>query len=308
MSIKEEAWNKIVNLNSFLKKERIRTSSIEEKIYNYEFSVDLDKNKFKVQVYFGKKGIKTIIQGNEKSPAYNKIRNMIFEESQFDFANSEIEEPLSYIGSDECGKGDFFGPLIVGAVFVDEVTQKKLKAIGVRDSKDLTENQIQSISKNIKQIIGSNYEVVQINPAKYNQLYEQFKNLNKLLDWAHSKAVDNLLITTGCKTVITDKFSNKDLKVSFLSSHNNVEFIQSHKAERFVGVAAASILARDALNQWFINNKIDNIELPKGSSQQVEIAAQKLIDSKGYSTLTDFAKLHFKTTQKLKSNKTNYNS
>lgn len=172
MSIKEEAWNKIVNLNSFLKKERIRTSSIEEKIYNYEFSVDLDKNKFKVQVYFGKKGIKTIIQGNEKSPAYNKIRNMIFEESQFDFANSEIEEPLSYIGSDECGKGDFFGPLIVGAVFVDEVTQKKLKAIGVRDSKDLTENQIQSISKNIKQIIGSNYEVVQINPAKYNQLYE----------------------------------------------------------------------------------------------------------------------------------------
>lgn len=235
MSIKEEAWNKIVNLNSFLKKERIRTSSIEEKIYNYEFSVDLDKNKFKVQVYFGKKGIKTIIQGNEKSPAYNKIRNMIFEESQFDFANSEIEEPLSYIGSDECGKGDFFGPLIVGAVFVDEVTQKKLKAIGVRDSKDLTENQIQSISKNIKQIIGSNYEVVQINPAKYNQLYEQFKNLNKLLDWAHSKAVDNLLITTGCKTVITDKFSNKDLKVSFLSSHNiAVNFFRPMKRVSFI--------------------------------------------------------------------------
>ncbi len=42
-----------------------------------------------------------------------------------------------YIGSDEAGKGDFFGPLVVAAVAVDEQTLEILRAIGVKDSKTL---------------------------------------------------------------------------------------------------------------------------------------------------------------------------
>ena len=46
---------------------------------------------------------------------------------------------LARIGLDESGKGDYFGPLVVGAVYVDESTEAKLIRMGVRDSKRVAE-------------------------------------------------------------------------------------------------------------------------------------------------------------------------
>lgn len=303
MSLKEDAQKRILEIKESLDNEKIKTGILEEKTYNYEIDVPFNNYNFKVLVYFGKKGLKTVLQGNDNTKEYNIIRNLIFDETEFEFALNDIQEPNEYIGSDECGKGDFFGPLVVGAVFINDDTKQKLKNIGVKDSKDLNQNQISILSIKIEEIVGTNFQVVQINPSKYNQLYEQFNNLNKLLDWAHSKAIDNLLKNTGCNTVITDKFSNNELKVSFLSSHNNVEFIQSHKAERFTGVAAASIIARDAFNKWFKDNNINGTELPKGSSLQIEPAAKNIIDKYGLPKMENFAKLHFKTYKKLITNK-----
>lgn len=302
MSLKEEAKKRIEEIKHLLEKENIAIGILEEKTYNYEINASLNKNNFKILVYFGKKGLKTILQGNDKIQEYNTIRQLVFEDSEFEFAISTINEPEEYIGSDECGKGDFFGPLVVGAVFVNAASFKKLKALGVRDSKDLNQNQIQTLSKEIKKIISSNYEIVQINPAKYNSLYEEFKNLNKLLNWAHSKAIDKLLISTECKTVITDQFSNKDLNVSSSINHNHVEFIQTHGGERFTGVAAASILARDSFNSWFEMQSNTGFELPKGSSELVETAARQLLKKISKDELKNFAKLHFKTTKKILTN------
>jgi ribonuclease HIII len=302
MSIKEDAKKRIDDIKHLLEKEKIATGILEEKTYNYEINATLNKNNFKILVYFGKKGLKTILQGNDKILEYQKIRRVVFDDAEFDFAISNIGEPEEYIGSDECGKGDFFGPLVVGAVFVNAASLKKLKALGVRDSKELNQNQIHTLSKEIKIIIGSNYEIVQINPAKYNSLYEEFKNLNKLLNWAHSKAIDKLLINTGCSTVITDQFSNKDLNVSSSINHNHVEFIQTHGGERFTGVAAASILARDSFNTWFEMQSNDGLELPKGSSELVETAARQLLKNINKDELRNFAKLHFKTTKKILAN------
>ena len=47
---------------------------------------------------------------------------------------------IARIGSDESGKGDYFGPLVVAAVYVDEQTEAQLLALGVRDSKLLPDN------------------------------------------------------------------------------------------------------------------------------------------------------------------------
>ncbi len=299
MDIKEKAYNSIQKIKSALNENNLSSTSISEKNYNYEITVTMNRVDVKIQVYFGKKGIKTIIQGDTKSPEYKLIQNLIQDQPVLDFAEKKLNEPFEYIGSDECGKGDFFGPLVTAAVFVNKETQKELKQAGVRDSKDLNENQITELSKLIKHTAVNNYEIVKINPAKYNQLYDKFKNLNKLLNWAHSKAIDTLLQKTNCKTVITDKFSNKDLIVTSNVNHSSVEFIQETKAEKFVGVAAASILARNEFNQWFNQQRKLGHNFPKGSSEAVTEAASKLFKQLSGNKMDEYVKLHFKTLTKI---------
>jgi ribonuclease HIII len=299
MNIKETAFSQISKFKFLLDEEGISTSTISERDYNYEILAKINRANIKIQVYFGKKGVKTIIQGDSSSSEYQTIQNIIQEQSELNFQKENLSEPGEYIGSDECGKGDFFGPLVTAAVFVDNTTQSKLRKIGVRDSKDLKENQITELAFQIKETIGNNYEVIKINPSKYNQLYEKFNNLNKLLNWSHSKAIDSLLQKTNCKTVITDKFSNKDLNVTFDTNHSSVKFIQEPRAEKYVGVAAASILARNEFNQWFIQQKKLGYDLPKGSSEIVTDAASNLLKKIDKKTIGDFVKLHFKTLQKI---------
>ena len=53
----------------------------------------------------------------------------------------EVLNPESitpHMGVDESGKGDFFGPLVIAAAYVDPVIAKDLKAMNVRDSKTIT--------------------------------------------------------------------------------------------------------------------------------------------------------------------------
>ncbi len=299
MNIKENALKYILNINKLLNSEGISSTEISEREYNYEISVSLNNSKFKIQVYFGKKGLKTVIQGDSSSQYYIELQNLIFEQPALSFSKTDLIEPDSYIGSDECGKGDFFGPLVIAAVYVDKMTKDKLKQIGVRDSKDLSETQIADISSKIKKNIGDNFEIVKINPAKYNQLYEKFNNLNKLLNWAHSKAVDSILQKTNCKTVITDKFSNAELTTASKIDRSNVDFIQEHRAEKYVGVAAASILARHEFNSWFINQKKMGYNFPKGASDAVTNAAYQLSKSIPANEMSDYVKIHFKTFKKI---------
>src|SRR5690606_37541145 len=119
----------------------------------------------------------------------------------------EIAEPDDYIGIDESGKGDFFGPLVIAAVYSDTSLNKQLLSAGVKDSKLLNDEQINIAALRIKAIISQNrYTIISIGPEKYNQLYNSFKNLNKLLAWGHSKAIENILTQHSVKTAISDKF------------------------------------------------------------------------------------------------------
>lgn len=299
MNLEEQAKKQIEVLSKHCKNAGINSSPIIKKDYNYEFTVQDGKEKIKIQVYFGKKGVKTILQGNSNSDLYKTVNNLVVDEPRLDLKQNAIDEPDEYIGSDECGKGDIFGPLVVSAVYVNKETSAALKKIGVRDSKEISDFQIGSLAKKIKSIIDNNYEVVKINPEKYNKLYDEFQNLNKLLNWAHSKAIETLLEKTKCKTVITDKFSNADLSISKNAAYSSVEFIQLPKAESYTGVAAASILARDALNNWFNTHKKNNIELPKGSSEKAESVLKKILKNFDKDEMSRLAKLHFKTFKKL---------
>ncbi len=299
MDLEHKAKKKIEDYHRHLKKLGFAASSVEKKQFNYEFSVSSDKNRVKVNVYFGKKGLKSVLQGDEKSDFFATVKNTILDEPELLLQTSNLIEPGKYIGTDECGKGDFFGPLVVGAVYIDNKTKPELVKLGVRDSKELSEHQIGFLAKEIRQIVGDNFEVIKITPTKYNELYDKFKNLNKLLDWAHSKAIENLVNRTNCKYVITDKFRREPLHINSSSAHTDVEFVQLEKAERFIGVAAGSILARDSFNQWFKSHSRKGLNLPKGSSENVERYASTLLKKIGEEKITEVAKLHFKTFKKI---------
>jgi ribonuclease HIII len=204
---------------------------------------------------------------------------------------------IERIGIDESGKGDYFGPLVIAAVFVDATTQGELKLMAVRDSKKISDGRILEMAPDIKTICP--HSVIAIGPQKYNELYAKIKNLNRLLAWGHAKALENLLEHVPCERAISDQFGNERLILNALQEKGRTIVLEQRtKAESDLAVAAASILARAEflLRLKRLSNEVGTT-LPKGASPTVELAARMVIKKHGQDRLGHVAKLHFKTTQ-----------
>jgi len=204
---------------------------------------------------------------------------------------------IERIGIDESGKGDYFGPLVIAAVFVDATTQGELKLMEVRDSKKISDGRILEMAPDIKTICP--HSVIAIGPQKYNELYAKIKNLNRLLAWGHAKALENLLERVPCERAISDQFGNERLILNALQDKGRTIVLEQRtKAESDLAVAAASILARAEflLRLKRLSNEVGTT-LPKGASPTVELAARMVIKKHGQDRLGHVAKLHFKTTQ-----------
>lgn len=298
---KQQAKRLIEQEIKFLAEKGITVSGIKEDQYNFNCDLHNGKDDVKLLVYFGKKGIKKILQGNKESDFYNKINELIFGKELFEFNKNEIVEPEKYIGTDESGKGDFFGPLVVAGVLVDKNSIIELRKIGVKDSKELTDSQISVLAEKIKKIVKDKTDIIVINPEKYNELYSKIGNLNKLLAWGHAKVLENILTNHSAEEAISDKFGDEKLIIRSLQEKGkNLVLHQYTKAERYTAVAAASILARHKFIKWFQINKMKyKMNLLKGASSNVELAAKELIDKFGKEELKKVAKIHFKTTKKI---------
>jgi ribonuclease HIII len=208
-----------------------------------------------------------------------------------------IKHHIERIGIDESGKGDYFGPLVIAAVFVDATTQGELALMQVRDSKKISDGRILEMAPDIKTICP--HSVIAIGPQKYNELYAKIKNLNRLLAWGHAKALENLLERVSCERAISDQFGNERLILNVLQEKGRkIVLEQRPKAESDMAVAAASILARAEflLRLKRLSGEVGTT-LPKGASPTVELAARMVIKKHGQDRLGTVAKLHFKTTQ-----------
>jgi ribonuclease HIII len=204
-----------------------------------------------------------------------------------------------WIGTDESGKGDYFGALVVAAVAVDEATAVKLKDLGVKDSKTLSDSRATSLSESIQEMCP--FSVVVVGPPKYNELYSKFRNLNRLLAWGHARVIENLLHEAACDTVITDKFGDERfVERALMTKGKQVKLIQRHGAEDDIAVAAASVVARHKFLQNLdeLSTQV-GMQLPKGAGQPVDDAARLLIEKHGEDLLQKVAKVHFKTTRKV---------
>src|SRR5262249_28036876 len=164
--------------------------------------------------------------------------------------NPELLAPR--IGVDESGKGDFFGPLCIAGVYVNEMVINAWQDAGVRDSKNISsDGRIRELAELIQKTPGCVTTVVPIGNEKYNQLYRNFKSVNKMLAWGHARVIENLM---GLKyqmnpvpvRAISDQFASNKATVAgaLMSLGREIELVQKHRAEEDLAVAAASILAR----------------------------------------------------------------
>lgn len=205
---------------------------------------------------------------------------------------------MARIGCDESGKGDYFGPLVMAAVYVDSSTETRLQAIGVRDSKMLTDNRMQGTAEEIKKLCP--HIVVPVEPKRYNELYAKTGNLNRLLAWGHAWTLEQLLAQAPCKLAIIDQFGDPSyIRNALRERGRQITVEQRTHAEEDIAVAAASILAR----AWFVQileqlSKIAGVELPKGASDpSIVTVGRGIVARGGQEQLAEFAKLHFKTTE-----------
>lgn len=211
---------------------------------------------------------------------------------------------LPRLGVDESGKGDFFGPLCVAGVYVNEAVIKSWADVGIRDSKNISsDKRIRELAEVIRKTSGCVTAVVPIGNEAYNRLYAKMKSVNTMLAWGHARAIENLM---GLKhqmnpppvRAISDQFaSNKEtVAKALMSLGRGIELIQKHRAEEDLAVAAASILARhEFVARLGSLEKQFEMKFPKGASVAVDAAAKEFIVKHGAESLSKVAKMHFRT-------------
>jgi ribonuclease HIII len=211
---------------------------------------------------------------------------------------------LPRIGVDESGKGDFFGPLCIAGVYVNESVIKSWAELGVRDSKNISsDKRISELAEKIRKTAGCVVNVVAIGNEAYNRLYSKMKSVNAMLAWGHARVIENLMgMRYQMKPLpvkaISDQFaaSKTVIEKALMSEGRTIELVQRHKAEEDIAVAAASILARDEFVKGLA--KLEHqfaIKLPKGASAAVDAAAKQLVEERGAQSLGAVSKLHFRT-------------
>jgi len=205
------------------------------------------KNKLSVAVY--EKGPKALVQGKGVEEFVQfELEPKILGEARLGYEevhSPEMFEP--HFGVDESGKGDFFGPLVIAGVYVDRGIARKLVDAGVQDSKRIgSDARIRALGETIRKAAGGLVETVRIGPPRYNELYEKFGNLNKLLGWGHARVIENLLEKKpDCPRALSDQFADaRVVEQSLLRHGRTIDIQQRTRAESDIAVAAASILAR----------------------------------------------------------------
>ncbi len=261
------------------------------------------KNNLSVAVY--EKGPKVLVQGKGAEEFVQfELEPKILGEAKLGYEevhSPEMFEP--HFGVDESGKGDFFGPLVVAGVYVDRGIARKLIDAGVQDSKRIgSDARIRAFAETIRKRTAGLIETVLIGPERYNELYQKFGNLNKLLGWGHARVIENLLAKkSDCPRALSDQFADaRVIEQSLLRHGRKIDIEQRTKAESDIAVAAASILAREAFINWLERRgKELGLRLERGVSANVKEAAKKLVEMNGPQVLRGLAKVHFRTAHEI---------
>lgn len=277
----------------------------EKKInYGYQYTVKLAEAKLTLNIYNGKKGLNIVYSGDsalaERAAALLEGRK------------AQAAAPATFVtdglwaGSDESGKGDFFGSLVVAAVVVDNTTADKLRAAGVKDCKLLTDKKILELEDIIKASV-VDYSVLELKPRVYNLRYEQVAaqggKLNQLLGYGHVAALSKVLEKhEDCHSALIDQFTTSMVNIRALKQRfPQCDVRQQPKAESNLAVAAASVLARAQFLHTMaaLAAEAGVQALPKGGGAQATACARELAAKYGKEALRNYVKLHFANYQRV---------
>jgi ribonuclease HIII len=262
-----------------------------------------------MNIYYSSKKDKISFTVSKKKSNVSDILQQVVAKYSGDIFSTEehnLHNWTHWIGSDESGKGDFFGPLVATAFYCKSGDINKLRELGVRDSKELKDQQINIIARKVMKLFPGQYKQIVLTPKKYNELYNNFKkskkNLNHLLAWMHSKVIADLAKSFNPEGILVDKFANPSL-VNYYLANEKVEYfdvIHVTKGERDVAVAAASILARYKFNMGmeYYSDQY-GMKIPKGGGNNTLTQGKIFIEKHGQAKLEDVCKMHFVNYKKI---------
>ena len=218
----------------------------------------------------------------------------------------------AHAGSDESGKGDYFGPLVVCCAYTAEKLSEEMRKLGVKDCKQMTDKAVLAAGAALRNLLGpTGYAVVKLGPAAYNRLYAKIKNINRMLAWAHGTAIEELLEKrSGCDRVVVDQFAPTEATIrrALKTRGKAAKVEQRHKAESDIAVAAASVIARELFiracqdmgRECFGESDEAQEKIPLGSSDpRVRALAEEMVRKNGPVWLMNHCKAHFQTTDKV---------
>ena len=267
--------NEIENLEEFIAENQLKTLPTTSK---YEKIRIKDENIHMVLYNTGK------LVFNDSEEISSIFNSILVTETDYEY----------YIGSDETGKGEWYGPLVVVAAALKPDEILKLRIMGVKDSKTLKTPKIIELARKILDLNIPHQSLV-LAPSTYNKLYKNFqkegKNLNDLLAWGHSRVIQDLTNKIEFKDamVVIDKFDQKktDYRLAKLDK-SGIKVVQKTKGESEIPVAAASIIAKYLFEREIerLNNKY-GLDLKKSSPENIE-----------GQILGDVAKKHFTNVKK----------
>ena len=212
--------------------------------------------------------------------------------------------PGSWTGSDEAGKGDYLGPLVVCAVYCTSVSAERVVELGATDSKTLSDRKILTIAGDMKRELGDAQAAVIIDPREYNRRFREFRmsgrNSLDMLAEAHGRAISTLL-QRGCipDRIVVDMFCDERRLKPYLPDTDAFLELRPH-AEDDPAVAAASVIARALYLEALYRLEMElGAVLVPGAGRQTDTAASELIRLHGPEVLEKCAKIHFRNTLKV---------
>lgn len=280
-------------------------SSFKQIPYGLQFTIIFKGSTFNMRIYESKKKGVTVDYSQVKNHKVQKAIEDMLEGTYKNECNELYKSDrmdVNLIGTDESGKGDYFGALCVSGVYANKTIKKKLIELGVKDCKELNDYEIVTLAKQIKAIEDISYYTLSLYPDELNKLVvNKDNNMNTVLAILHLNVVNHISGETNCKLALIDQFADDSLILDLDATRfkMGIELEQRPKAESNVVVAAASILARDAfltsINE--LSNRV-GITLPHGCGKTVIQKGRRLVDKFDPSILLECGKINFEGTTK----------
>ena len=211
---------------------------------------------------------------------------------------------MSTIVSDEVGTGDYFGPIVVTATYVNKKDEIFLRDLGVKDSKALTDEKIIEIAKELIKKV--NYKTFILTNKDFNDYTKKGYNMNKIKAILHNKVLYSIKENhmSDYDKIVVDQFVYPKKYFEHINEATNkvTDISFTPRAEsKCLSVACSSIISRYIfLHEMDKLSKELNITLPKGANDIVDDIGFEIVKKYGFNKLYEVAKINFKNTEKIK--------